>query len=87
MPERKRVVKGPDGKDTMATELSFNPTLENWSEVMVEDGSVIRLKLVVTAVMRYEGHYDAEGNPVYRIGSQNIMAVSSPDELRQEKNE
>lgn len=87
MPGRKRVVKGPDGSDLPGTELSFNPSLENWSEIMVEDGTVIRLKLVVTEVMRYEGLYDNEGNPVYRVGSQNVLVVSAPEELRKEASE
>ncbi len=76
------MVPGPDGQDMSATELTFNPSVENWAEVMVEDGTVIRLKLVVTGILKIDDAYDDEGNPVYRVKSQNIMAVSAPEELR-----
>ncbi len=82
MPERKRKVPGPDGREVDATVLGFNPSAEHWTEVLADDGSVIKLKLVVTDVFRVDDAYDVEGNPVYVVRSQNILRVDSPENLR-----
>jgi hypothetical protein len=67
-----------------AVELSFRSSGENWNEYLVDDGTVVRIKLVVTEVARIEGEYDADGNPAYAIRSANVTAISAPDELRRQ---
>ena len=67
-----------------ATELGFRPAGENWNEYLLDDGTVVRIKLVVTEVARIDGQYDAEGNPHYAIKSTNVIAISVPDELRRQ---
>lgn len=85
MAERKRKVPGPDGREVDATVLSFNPSAEYWTEVLVDDGTVIKLKLVVTDVYRVDGAYDADDNPVYVVRSTNIVRVDPPESLRRGK--
>ena len=46
------------------------------------DGSVIKMKMVVSQIFRIDGTYDNEGNPAYQIKSTNVAAVSSPDTLK-----
>lgn len=79
---RKRVVRGPDGVDKNAVEISYRVTGEHWNEYLVDDGTVIRLKPVVTQVLRIEGEFDQNGDPLYFLQSTNIMSISAPDELR-----
>ena len=78
---RKRTVETPDGPK-QATEVGFRTAGEHWNEYLLDDGSVLRLKLVVTSVVRIEDTYDNDGNPVYMAQSTNVLGVSSPDELR-----
>ena len=80
--ERKKKLKLPNGEDVEATVLSFQAGGENWNEYLVDDGTVIRVKLVATEVLRLDGHYDAQNNPVYLLQSTNVMAVSSPEKLK-----
>lgn len=80
--ERKRKVTGPDGKMVEATEVGFRSSGEYWNEYLLDDGSVARIKLVATAVLRIDGVYDDSGNPAYLVQSTNVVNVSSPDELR-----
>lgn len=87
MPGRKRKVPGPDGQMREATELTFNASGEHWNEYLVEDGTVIKLKTVVTEIVRIDDMYDGEGNPVYLAKSQNILAVNSPDSVRRQGDE
>ena len=52
--ERKRKVPGPDGALHDATEVGFRASGEHWNEYLLDDGTVARLKLVVTGVLRPE---------------------------------
>jgi hypothetical protein len=79
---RRTKVKLPDGREIDAVELNFQTSGEHWNEYVLDDRSVVKIKLVVTSVVRLEGEYDANGAPVYLAQSTNVMAVSPPDELR-----
>lgn len=73
--EHKRKVQivagGPmvDGVDVPVDESN-----EKWSEYTLQDGTVLRLKQVLTEVVRTEG-YDSEGNPVYVIKAQPVLSI------------
>jgi hypothetical protein len=82
MPPKKRKIQLPDGREVEALVMPFQAGGEHWNEYLVDDGSVIRLKLVVTEILRVEGEYDQAGNPAYLVSSTNVTAVSAPDELR-----
>jgi hypothetical protein len=82
MPGNKRKVNF-GGQQVEATVMPYQTGAENWNEYLVDDGTVIRVKLVVTEVLRVEGSYDQQGNPLYLINSTNVTTVSSPDNLRQ----
>ena len=47
---------------------------------MLDDGTVARLKLVVTGVLRLEGMQDQKGQPVYIIESTNVTAISATED-------
>lgn len=64
------------------TEVEFQIRKEDWNEYQLMDGTVIKMKLVVSEILRVEGVYDAEGNPAYRIKSTNLPVVKSPDALK-----
>lgn len=75
--ERKRRVTGPDGQLTDATEVGFRTHGEHWNEYLLDDGTVIRLKPVVTMITRVEGLIDEKGQPVYIVESSNVLSVSA----------
>ena len=70
------------GREVDATEIEFQTRKEDWNEYQLMDGSIVRMKLVVSEILRIEGVYDKEGNPVYHIKSTNVAAVKSPDGLK-----
>jgi len=70
------------GREVDATEIEFQTRKEDWNEYQLMDGSVVRMKLVVSEIFRLEGEFDAEGNPVYHIKSANVAVVKSPDTLK-----
>lgn len=77
---KKRVPFG--GKEVEGTPVTPTSSSEHWNQYLLEDGSVVRMKLVATEFVRIEGEYDAEGNPVYVVRSTNVVAVESPDGLK-----
>ena len=58
MKEKKRMAW--DGREVEATEHLFRAAGEFWNDYLVDDGSVLRLKIVMTEVNRLEGEYDDE---------------------------
>jgi hypothetical protein len=78
----KRTINLPDGRSVEASVLTFRSGGEHWNEYLIDDGAVIRVKLVATEVLRLDGEYDGNGNPVYIVQSTNVMAVDAPEGLR-----
>ncbi len=70
------------GQEVDATEVEFHTRKEDWNEYQLTDGTVIKMKLVVSEILRIEGFFDNEGNPVYHIKSTNLPVVKSPDALK-----
>lgn len=69
------------GKLVDGVELDFSTKREEWNEYEVSDGSIIRMKLVVTNIIR-TGEFDVDGNPVYVVKSSNVLGVSAPESLK-----
>lgn len=79
--ERKKRINW-NGREVDAVEIGFRSEGEHWNQYLADDGTVIRLKLVVTEVNRIEGEFDQMGNPVYAVASTNVVAVSAPEDKR-----
>jgi hypothetical protein len=67
-----------------AVTVDFEPDKETFSTYILHDGSALKLKAVLTEVMRIEGVYAPNGDPVYVIQAAQIMSVSAPDSLRRD---
>jgi hypothetical protein len=76
-------VKLPDGRLFTGPDVAINEQTERWSEIMLEDGSKLRVKPNVVSVIRVEGQWDSDGHPLYAIKSNIIMTVvDSPAHLK-----
>jgi hypothetical protein len=82
--ERKKTVNFGQGP-VQVTEVGFRTSGEYWNEYLADDGTVIRIKVVVTDIMRLDGQYDAEGNPAYVVKSANVTSISAPEDLRRQE--
>ena len=70
------------GKECEAEYVDIGTNSEHWNQYLLEDGTVVKMKLVATDVLRLVGEYDDERNPIYVIKSKNIVSVSVPDHLK-----
>jgi hypothetical protein len=65
------------------SEVQVKESTERWTEVELEDGTVVRLKATLLGAVRIEGEWDAEGNPAYSLKiTPNVIIASTPDHLR-----
>ena len=72
------------GRQVEATPVEVNQSGERWNEYFLEDGTVLKMKLVLKKVLRVDGEYDEEGNPVYVMQSTNVSAINAPKNLKRE---
>ena len=70
------------GQEVDTLSLRFKTIKEEWNEYDLEDGTTLRMKALVSDIVRVEGHYDKENNPIYLVKSGNVIVVSSPDALK-----
>ena len=86
--ERPTKVPTPDGKTLDGFEVPVVESTERWTEVKLEDGSVLRIKPSILSAIRVPGQYDPEGNPMYALKAMNTMVVASaPDHLKRSAQE
>ena len=68
-------------------EVRIAESNERWSELTLEDGTVIRVKQNVASVILIPDEYDSEGRPVYVVNSvPAVVIVSVAEELRRKVN-
>jgi hypothetical protein len=70
------------GQMREATIVDFEADKENFSTYILHDGTSLRIKAVVTEVFRVDGMYQPNGDPVYGVNAQQIIAVNAPESLR-----
>lgn len=61
-----------DGSEVMASEST-----DRWSEVTMEDGTVMRIKPNVLSAVRIDGQYDQDGNPIYAVKAAHVISIIS----------
>lgn len=71
-----------EGKIVEGLDMDFKTIIEEWNEYQVTDGSIVRLKVVVTNIVKVPDKYDNVGNPIYVVKSSNVLTVSAPEKLK-----
>jgi hypothetical protein len=66
--------------------LGFDAKAENWQQYQLDDGSVLKIKLVLLDVIKLDGEFNDNGDPVYQFAAQQIVTVVVPDELKRKVN-
>jgi hypothetical protein len=88
MPEKRVKVPNPfnPGAVIEGSEVGVTESTERWSDILLEDGSRLRVKPSIIGAIRLDGMFDQDGNPAYALkGSQTSIVVSSPEHLRKGK--
>lgn len=58
-------------------ELEFEPLREGWNEYRCSDGSLVKLKTVVSKITRLNKQ-NPQGEPIYVVASTNVISATPP---------
>jgi hypothetical protein len=61
-----------------AEKMVFEPVAERWSEYRLDDGTIVRIKIVVQDVFKVPGEDPMTGAPQLVVRSSNVMTVDPP---------
>jgi len=77
-----KIVSPVSQRQVEAEQVDFEARAEPWATYELSDGTVLKVRTILTNVMRIEGEYDQSGNPVYVVSSQNVIQANAPKKLR-----
>jgi hypothetical protein len=69
------------GKEQAVTEVPIVNAKETAAEYELEDGSVLRVRYVANSVLRIDGVWEGDGNPVYLIKNGLVTTVLKAGEV------
>lgn len=85
MAQGKKTVRDQAGKTVTGDVVDVEESIERFSDITLKDGTLVRIKPVVVDVIRADGQWDNEGNPIYVVRSTNVMTVNNVDESLKKK--
>jgi len=86
IPRKKRLIWPPaSGQEVEGTVVQVENQVENPSTYNLEDGTQLRMRTVLTEVIRLEGIYNDEGETIYVLKSQNIVTSNVAEKYRRPK--
>jgi len=71
-------VKGSKGQMVDAEQLGFTPISEAWSEYKLDDGKIMRIRVVVSEVYRLNEIDETTGKNNYLVKSTNVISMGEP---------
>ena len=71
-----------NGQMRDATIVDFEADKESFSTYILHDGSTLKIKAVLTEVFRIEGLFAPNGDPMYGVQAQQVVAVVAAESLR-----
>lgn len=76
MTSQVKSVKQQDGSIVKGIVVGIEESTERFSIIRLEDGTVLKTKLSPIEVLRVDGSWDDEGNPMYVLKSHNVVTVA-----------
>ena len=71
-----------NGQQVPGEEIEFETEREGWNTYILHDGTRLKLKSVVSQVVRLE-MFKPDGEPIYLVQATNIVNTDVPDNLKQ----
>jgi len=64
-------------------EVDWTSEKEHWNEYKLDDGTTMKVKLIVKGVRRAKDQHTPDGNPIYSVQATNVVRVFNvPKKLR-----
>ncbi len=74
-PIRRQVTPAPGRDPKEGLLVDVRQSHEHWSQYFLADGTILRIKPLVTEVVRLDDELDSAGNPTYVLKATLITAV------------
>lgn len=82
MAKRARMQITPEDIEN-AEDVEILEEKDHWNIYKLKDGSIVKMKLIVSGVKRLTTKWQPDGNPIYLINSQNVMRLGNiPKKLK-----
>ena len=81
----KKTIPDHFGNKITGVVVDVEESREKFSEIILKDGTTIKLKPVVTEVVRADEGHDPDGNPIYIVQSTTVLTVSNVDDQLKKK--
>ena len=59
-------------------DMEFSPLKEEWCEYQLEDGTILKIKLIATEVRKLVNELDELGRPRYQFSFQTVNRIIYP---------
>lgn len=70
------------GREVTAEEIEFEAEREVWNAYILHDGTALKLKTVLSEVLRVEGEYAPNGDPLYAVNASVVVSTNAPENLK-----
>jgi hypothetical protein len=70
------------GTEYSAESVEFETEREGWNSYVLHDGTELKLKAVVSEIVRVEGAYSPNGDPLYMVYASNVVTTKVPEALK-----
>jgi hypothetical protein len=71
------------GQQVPGEEVEFETDRESWNMYILHDGTTLKLKAVVSSIVRLEA-YNPAGEPIYLVNAANVVNANVPDGLKRQ---
>jgi hypothetical protein len=83
MPKRKITL---GNREVMAEEVEFEAERpEAWNTYILHDGTSLKIKAVLSEVLRVEGEYAPNGDPLYLSNASLVVSTNAPENLKRKQ--
>ena len=76
MSGNKKRLELPSGETVEGTFVGVIESTERFTDIKLEDGTILKAKVSVAEVARVDGRWDDDGNPLYFLKSQTVITVA-----------
>jgi hypothetical protein len=70
------------GQEFTGEEVDFEVEREGWNVYILHDGTTMKMKSVVASIVRLDGAYSPNGDPLYIVNASSVVSTDAPDHLK-----
>jgi len=69
-------------KEVLGQEIDFETEKEDWNVYILKDGTKLKMKSVISTIVRLEDYKQDTGDPIYLVTASNVIIPDVPERLK-----